>query len=239
MIRQLFFCLTISLAAYGQKNTTKTTETKVNESKTLEESLETFSITNVSSEDFFKAKKIYKDKIIEDTINIIKKNGIIELPLHRPHYPPSVFFTDTLVENGEEEYREYHYIGHYPNLNLYLVAGSFWEHYECYLVNKETGKITVVWTDPKISPSSEYLANLSMSYGLEGIPNGVQIWKFDKTEKELSKILELDQQIWAPDDFVWETENTLILKVVSVGKFWKSNGNVNNNDYYYLRLKLK
>lgn len=238
MLRLLFLSLTILLAACSQKNTVKNTETIDKKPNVLEDTFETFSITKATREDFSKAIKNYQDKIVEDTLNIVKKNGIIELPLPQPHYPSSVIFKDTLVENGEEDYREYRYLGHYPHLDLFVVTGTFWEYHECYLVNKATGSKTVLWTRPKISSTSEYLANLSLSYGMDGIPNGIQIWKFDKDENKLSKFLELDQQIWAPDDFVWETENTLLLKVVSVEKFWESNGEVNENDYYYLRLKL-
>lgn len=238
MIRQIFFCLTISLSACGQKSTVKGENANDIESITSKDSLEIFSMTIATHEEFSKAKNKYKDQLVQDTLKMTKKNGVIVLPLQDPFYSPSVIFTDTLGF-GEEERREYHYLGQYPDLNLYLVAGSFWEHYECYLVNKEMGNTTVLWNNPKISPSSEYLANLSMPYGLEGIPNGIQIWKYDKAYKAFIKIFELDQQIWAPEDFVWENETTLIMKVISVEKFWASNGEVNEKDFYYLRLKLK
>jgi hypothetical protein len=193
------------------------------------------SISIATREDFKKAKNNYKDQLIEDTLQITKKNGIITLPIIKTENP-TVIFTDSLVDG--EEHREYHYLGQYPNLNVYLVSGSFWEHYECYLVNKKTGEITVIWNDPKISPSSEYLANLSIGFGLDGYPTGMQIWKKDKKEKELMKLVEIDQKIWAPEDFVWESENTILLKVFSEDQFWKSHGELKNNDFYYLRLTL-
>lgn len=236
MIRQLFFCLTISLSACGQKNTLENID---KQSTVSEDSLLTFSITKATIEDFTEAKNIYNNQFVHDTLNVSKVNGVIEIPLHRPHYPPSVVFKDTLVDIGETEEKVYQYLGHFPDLDYYLVSGTFWEHYECYLINKETGRKTTTWNRPFLSPKSTYFANLSMPYGLEGIPNGLQVWKFDKSQQEVNKIFELDQQFWAPEDFVWENEVTIILKVVSVDKFWESNGEVNNNDYHYLRLKLK
>ena len=240
MIRQLIICFTILLSACGQKNATIDYGKVDNQPLNLGDSSQTFSMTNTTIEDFTKAKNSYKDKFIQDTLNIKKTKGVTELPLHRPHYPPSVIFKDTLVGVGETEEREYHYIGHFPDLDNYLVSGTFWEHYECYLIDKETGSKTTTWNRPFLSPTSKYLANLSMTYGLEGVPNGIQIWKVETSNQNyLSKYLELDQQIWVPDDFVWETDNSLLLKVVSVDKFWSKNGQINLNDFYYLRLRLK
>lgn len=197
---------------------------------------ENISISIATREDFKKAKNNYKDQLIEDTLQIMKINGVITLPIRKTEIP-SIIFTDSLVD-GEEKYREYHYLGQYPNLNVYLVSGSFWEHYECYLVNKKTGESTVIWNDPKISPSSEYLANLSIGYVLDGYPDGIQIWEMDKKENKLSKIVELDQQIWAPEDLVWENDQAILLKVFSVDKFWESHGALQDKDFYYLRLTL-
>lgn len=196
---------------------------------------ENISISIATRVDFKKAKNNYKDQLIEDTLQITKINGVITLPMRKTEIP-SIIFTDSLVDG--EELREFDYLGHYPNLDMYLVSGSFWEHYECYLVNKKTGEISVIWNEPIISPSSEYLANLSLPYGLEGVPNGTQIWKYNQNEKKLTNWLEIDQQVWAPEDVVWETEKTLLLKVFSVDKIWKSKGEIKNNDYYYLRLTL-
>ena len=193
------------------------------------------SISFATREEFKKAKNHYKDQLIEDTLQIMKINGVITLPIRKTEIP-SIIFTDSLVDG--EEHREFDYLGHYPNLDMYLVSGSFWEHYECYLVNKKTGEISVIWNEPIISPSSEYLANLSLPYGLEGVPNGIQIWKYNQNEKKLTNWLELDQQIWAPEDLVWENDQTILLKVFSVDKFWESHGALQDKDFYYLRLTL-
>ena len=77
-----------------------------------------------------------------------------------------------------------------------------------------------------------------MPYGLEGLPNGIQIWKIENNNY-LRKYLELDQQIWVPEDFVWETDNTIILKVAAVEKYLNKNGQLNEKDFYYLKLRLK
>jgi len=213
----------------------------------IESKIQSFSIVSASQEDYLKALKKYKDKLTTDITVIKKVNGALEVPI--AYYPSSVIFTDTLI--GIEELdlyrREYSYLGQYKNLGQYkdedlgvfLVEGIFYEHYECYLIDGKSGRKTTIWNEPKLSPSSKYFANLSMPYGYEGIPNGIQVWKIDISYKvDLNKYLEIDQQIWAPVDFVWETDNALLLKVVSVDKFWTSDGEINDEDYYYLRINL-
>jgi hypothetical protein len=239
MKRQLILLLTILITACGQNSHSgdkMSAETKSG----AENSNLSFSVTNACFDDFSKAVRAYKDKFIPDTTVIKKTNRVLKIPLVQPHYPPSITFTDTLEDVGETDERTYKYLGQFKELGVYLVEGVFWEHYECYLIDKKTGWKTTVWNKPKLSPSSKYFANLSMSYGLEGVPNGIQIWKIAVAGQELiSKYFELDQQIWVPYDFIWETDNSLILKVASVDKFWSANGEVNDKDFSYLRIKLK
>ena len=233
------FILALLISACGQVSQT-VDNTSFDNNGLISDSLQTFSITRATVEDFTKAKGLYKDKLIEDTLNIKKKNGIIEIPLNQPHYPPSIIFKDTLIGIEETEESQYYYLGHFLDLELYLVSGTFWEHYECYLINKESGSKTTTWSMPYLSPTSKYFANLSLPYGLEGVPNGIQIWRIEPNSRgNLSKYLELDQQIWAPDDFVWETDNSIIIKVIAIENYYNETDQPNENDFYYLRIKIK
>jgi hypothetical protein len=228
--------LTILLTACGQKNSSIESNKNNIQDLSIKDSLTNFSITKTTQDEFIKAKSIYKDKFIKDTL--IKTNGITELPLNSPHYPPSVIFKDTRVDIEDTNERLYNYLGHFPILNNYLVSGSFWEFCEYYLIDKETGIQTTTWNRPFLSPTYKYFANLSLPYGLEGLPNGIQIWKIEYNNY-LSKYLELDQQIWVPEDFVWETDNTIILKVAAVEKYLNENGRPDEKGFYYIRLQLK
>ncbi|MCA0426331.1 MAG: hypothetical protein LCH37_02755 [Bacteroidetes bacterium] len=88
------------------------------------------------------------------------------------------------------------------------------------------------------------MANSSALYGLEGEPNGIQIWRIDNSKSEsrealsIQKHLEIDQQIWAPDDFYWESDQSLLLKVAPVESYLNELGQPNEKDFYYLRLRL-
>lgn len=245
-LKQTIFIFTFiwtTFISFGQNS--QSADNILSDSKEVTiDSLQTFSINNATADDFKTAKSKAQDKILYDTITFKKVNGEIKLPVDRK-WKPFVTFTDTILNVDETEFREYQYFGQFDKIGFYIIGGSFWEHYECYLIDKRTGIQTTIWNTPTISPDDKFIANLSMTYGLEGVPNGLQIWRIDRKEHNqvepisIVKHLELDQQIWAPYDFVWETDNSLILKVAAVDKCMKENGPAKENDFYYLRLRIK
>jgi hypothetical protein len=242
--------LYISLSIYSCKYSTSSNQekNKQNRSKVTEKlyDLDTTSIT-----EFNFAKNHYIDDINYDTLNIKKVNGTINLPLDKKNVSFTSFsdssFSDSLSNSYEIEIEKYNYVGKFDEIGLYIVEGLFWEHFEYYLIDKKSGKKTTLWNKPIISPEENFIANLSMPYGLEGIPNGIQIWKINyksKNKKKLSKIskiIEIDQQKWVPINIFWKSDSSLILKVISVENFLETNGDIekiNSNDYYYLRLNI-
>lgn len=123
-----------------------------------------------------------------------------------------------------------------------MVSGTFWEHYEIYLINKKTGENTLLWNNPTLSPSNQFIANLSLPFGLEGTPTGIQIWRINKIKNtpyiSISKHLEIKSIDWAPTDFVWQSDKIILLKVAKVDAFLNNNGIPHKNDYYYLKLSF-
>lgn len=207
------------------------------------DSLETFSITPNLLEDYIHAKKNYINKIKFDTSIFKKENSEIKLPMNEK-WRTHITFKDSLLNNDETDFREYNYIGQIDTIGFYIVEANYWEHFEYYLINKNSGKQIILWNIPFVSPNIKYIANLSMPYGLEGVPNGIQVWKINYNQNNqsepitISKQLEIDQQNWAAEDLVWESDNTLILKVISLTNDLNETILQNNNKYYYLRLKI-
>lgn len=112
------------------------------------------------------------------------------------------------------------------------------------MINRSTGEKTAIWTNPILSPTGKRIASLPMPYGLEGTPNGFQIWQVfgdanTSTNSSLKKCIELDQAIWTPIDLVWESDNSFILKVVNIDKYLTNEGEPNTKDAYCLRVVLK
>ena len=113
---------------------------------------------------------------------------------------------------------------------------------EYYLVNKDNGEVTILWERPNLSPDNKYIVNLSMDYGLEFVPNGIQIWKVEKDGNaniSINKHFELDQEIWVPSNLIWKSDNEFILKVASIEKFMENPNELKEEDYYHLEFNVK
>ena len=174
-----------------------------------------FSITKTSADEYNSVIEL--KYLVRDTLNYNTKNHIIKLPLQLK-WKPYAIFKDTLFNSDDERVRRFEYLGQYKYLGFYLVQASFWEHSEKYLVNKYTGEKTTVWDEPKLSPRRKYFADI-LGYGMDGEPVGVQIWKITVDENggfKLSNIVEINQQLWTPVDFVWANDNSLILKINTI-----------------------
>lgn len=236
LILNLSLYSTVLLLSCKEKSTTKNSETL--SKTTLNDSLQNFSITKVTKDDFLKAKKRYQSQILYDTVVFKKVNGIIKLPTEEK-WVPFVIFTDTLTNTDATDIRQYHYLGQFKKIGFYIVEGNFWEHYDCYLIDKRTGKKTTTWNIPIIAPNNKFIADIAPS-GLEGDPVGLQIWNIVNNENNqdepitIEKYLELNEQIWDPADVVWNTSNSLILKVSSIGNY--SNNKIKS--FYYLQVNL-
>jgi cell division protein FtsL len=198
-----------------------------------------YSIEKATKADFDKAKKASSNALTLDTLNSRKKNGVIEV-LTNGKWKPLTAFKDTLnsPESDDDEIREYKYVGQIKSINKYIVEGYFWEHYECYLVDKATGKIDTTWTRPYLSPDKKMLSSLSMPYGLEGPPLGIQIFRIEDNGLNLSKFIEINQQEWSPYDFYWESPRSVIIQILPVDRVLEINGIPKEEDYSYIRLKI-
>ncbi|WP_191185162.1 hypothetical protein [Pontibacter aquaedesilientis] len=221
-----------------EENIQETRETE-NPTELKEKAAFHYLIENATKADFDKAKKASSDELTPDTVNSRKKNGVIEV-LTNGKWKSLTAFKDTLnsPESDDDEIREYKYVGQIKSINKLLVEGYFWEHYECYLVDKSTGKIDTTWTRPYISPDKKMLASLSMPYGLEGPPLGIQILRIENNGQNLTKFLEINQQKWSPYDFYWESPSSLIIQILPVERVLEINGIPKEEDYSYIRLKI-
>ncbi|MFP9099137.1 hypothetical protein ACLI09_08790 [Flavobacterium sp. RHBU_24] len=205
-------------------------------SQLTEGSTALFTPLPATKQDFLNAKNVFTDDL--DTTAIPKLNGKITLPLKGTR--PAVIFKDSISEEDETAVIEYHYLGRNNNPALYQVEGSFWEWNECYLVNQYTGRKDTLWTIPVFSPDKSRIVNLSEGYGMEGNPNGYQLWQISGTKDSttIRKTKEVNQDEWIPAGIYWENNHTLIFKAVTVTKFMARNGEPKEADFYYFRVKV-
>ena len=215
--------------------TTEGTETAETVKTTLTHNFEPtqtdkYSITESSAEEFSQALKNVRHILIKDSANK-KVNGEIRLS--------SIVFKDQVSKEDESSHITFDYIGHFKETNTSVIHVQFYEGSEIYLVNQTNKQLDTIWNIPKLSQDLNYYFNLSEEYGMEGVPNGFQIWKI-KPDGTLLKHSELDQLVWVPKEFAWLDSQTVILKVISVDKYVQENQiNENSTDLYYIKVRLK
>ncbi|PSR55350.1 hypothetical protein AHMF7605_18475 [Adhaeribacter arboris] len=169
-----------------------------------------------------------------------KENGVLVLKINQK-WTPLEAFRDTLLNTDDPEIREYRYLGQNQALHQYLVAGSFYEGFETYLVDKTTGKITPTWAEPSVSPDHKYLANVSRATVMEGEPNGVQVWKVagPNNSSAIAQHLEIEPQDWEPFELQWESPESIIIKMMPTEKYEQLQAEPKEEDFSYLRLRVK
>ncbi|QNR23658.1 hypothetical protein [Croceimicrobium hydrocarbonivorans] len=242
MIKAEFFALIILLSTCAA-NCNSEESSEAAEENALRQDEKTYTLIETSEDEFERAISRYEDKTLFDTTAFMKVAGEVKLPIEGKQNA-SLSFKDKISDTLETENIVYQYIGQFPDIGFYLVRASFWEHDECYLINKETGHLTSLWTKPSLSPQAKYLADLSLAYGLEGLPNGIQLWSLARSSANpqdtvsIRKFLEIDQKSWVPESFVWQSDSTLILKVLSVNDYLVGAGKYQPEDYYFLKLQI-
>lgn len=170
-----------------------------------------------------------------------KVNGVITLKING-EWKAIEALQDTLIGIDDTDQAEYEYLGQNKELNKYLVAGHFYEHYETYLVDKTTGEIAATaWTEPSVAPDLGYLANVSMATVMDPTPNGIQVWKVTKNgaTTAIEKYFEINQQDWEAFEMKWESPRSIIIKMIPMEQFEMLTGELKQDDFSYLRLRLK
>lgn len=202
-----------------------------------------FSIQPTDSATFSHLKFNPRSTIFLDTTPIPKVGRELKLPLKRKWNRYAVF-NDSISELEDPNESPYRYHGKYASLGVYLVEEQLYEYEQFHLIEDQEGGITTTWNFPVFSPDSAHFANISLDYGLDGLPNGIQIWKVNKwftsgiVEQHVSieNVFELDQQFWIPIDFVWENEHSIILKVETLSGWADNKLSEESDSLYYLRL---
>ncbi len=206
-------------------------------------------IEDANETDFENALKKYCSHFTKDTLNYIKTDSLMKLPIENGKF---VSFRDTLSwENEDIDARFYRYLGNYPEIGYYLVEGKYYENYSCILINKKSGSKKYLGGIPKISPTQNFLLNINEIGGMGDEPIGFQIWKSNKNKSNwilMDKSNNLAWQTddksvktpWYPLDFIWEADKIAIMKLISL----KSNDYKNNNykdsrECVYKRLTIK
>ncbi|MBI1837560.1 MAG: hypothetical protein HYR91_09885 [Flavobacteriia bacterium] len=196
-----------------------------------------FNIYKSNLTEFNLAQKFYQSYFVSDTNLVTKKNDIFKLKIRNGEYQ---IFQDVNYNSDSMQMEEarYYYLGQFPAISQYLVNGVFYEYSEYYLINKQNGEKNTIMGRPKISPNKNILANINEMGGFADELFGFQI-SFLKNKK--NQLIEIYNDFkWYPMDFVWDKDNTLIIKIIDCNSKDFQNGKYEKSkDIEYLKIEFK
>ncbi|MFK8104296.1 MAG: SH3 domain-containing protein [Saprospiraceae bacterium] len=118
-------------------------------------------------------------------------------------------------KDGNEDFTEvYEYLGYHRALGRHLVAGSYWESGNYYLVDAKTGKMEQPFMGlPSVSPNLKHM--LSFTTDFEGA-SGTYLQVFTVENNEIKAIFAFQFKNWIyGDQSVWIDDQTIMIKVSS------------------------
>ncbi|GAB2964474.1 hypothetical protein GCM10027048_37440 [Hymenobacter coalescens] len=93
-----------------------------------------------------------------------------------------------LVNNPTENYESnvlYEYVAALPRIHHWLIAVRLYEGGYYLLVDQQTGRQTVVWSPPSVSPDGRYFVCGSSDVLARYEPSGLQVWSMKAGRPEL------------------------------------------------------
>lgn len=125
-------------------------------------------------------------------------------------------YQDSLVDTDDTDQKMYRIIGEFKGKGITLLSVQYYETGECFLIDNETGKETIVWGIPKLSLDGKYLFIGTCALGYDEImPNGFQIWELKKNN-ELKLLHEIREKEWCINEFYWIGKNSLAIEIKKI-----------------------
>jgi len=181
---------------------------------------------------FDEKKSTAAEFMLRDTNAITKVKGVLTLPCTQKNK----VYKDKPAE--EENREEYNYYGQIEALNKYVVNGSYYESWDCKLVDKTTGKETAIGDIPFVAPDMKNM--ICISDNPYDQTSDFEIYSINNTQ--LKHVVSLSFSQWVPriekENMFWSSDGYLYIPVVHSSIYWNSNENL-NYDSQYIRIKIK
>lgn len=167
-----------------------------------------------------------------DTTVIVKKEGKITLPCTHT----TVEYEDN--ESDGESWRKHTYIGQIDFLNTYVVEGSYYENWDCQLINKTTGEALSVTDYPHISPDKKYMICIAPN----PYDGTAELEIYTIRGETIDGLIFATFANWIPVESAtsnppfWSSDNYLYLTVNHTKAYWQET--TYNDRYQYLRMRI-
>lgn len=189
-------------------------------------------IEPVSKVTFILKQKTAVDFIDGDSSGVKKKNDSLWLPIKRGYR----IFID--ASPFDESKKEYLYVGQIRFLGVYIVGGLYWEELDYKFIDKISGKeLQSFGSLPLVSPNKRYIITVSA----DPYDTDADVELYQLVNGKPRNIMRASFKNWMPAtdkvNMFWSNDGHLYVPVLSPEKYWKPDGNL-NEEYEYLRIKL-
>lgn len=191
-----------------------------------------FIIELIDKDTFLKNKSLAVHTLSSDTTGVRKEDGELLLPCLKGN----VVFRDNLT--GEENHKEYAYIGKVASLDVYLVSGIYWEDWNFFYVDRHGGKTVQTFANqPYLSADLKHIVSIDVD-SFEGITY-IDLYEV-VDRKRIDPLVGMYVKKWVPvetvDKMYWANDNYLYIPVVHNTDFFAAEGNYAGLDQY-IRLR--
>jgi hypothetical protein len=216
-----FFTLTFATALSSCTNTEKPNGTSevipvkdslVSELDTFYIGKNLFTVTSATKEDFDKIPEPLrcdtseKNNLFKDSAFVIRLGGTLILNCKDKE---TIVFKNNPKE-GYEEYADYTYLGKVPEINQYLILGSFHESFSYLLVNPLSGDTTFICGEPVFSPDKKYFICGNTDLIAAFVVNGFDLYEINDKKIKLVGRRELNK--WGPEKIKWVDNSSLLVE---------------------------
>lgn len=220
--------LIISTSCSEEKNGTEKIEAKNKSEKIVDKPVLNTNLPQESLDNFLDTLHI-KNKIYH--LHEISKKYFSQIPpanslktksdLKNVSYQDSTSITFSLsngldttftnnYEDGWENYSVYEVIKDYDEINCWLVYIGLYEGDAMFLLNKNSGKVLWIYSEPILSPSKKYFVSHSGDLEAGYNSNGIQLFKIQGAN--VVEIWTKDIAEWEPSEVKWENDSTIAIK---------------------------
>lgn len=191
-----------------------------------------FIIELIDKDTFVKNKPNAMEFLVADSTTHRKVNGELKLPNSKGY----TTLTDNLSDN--DNHKEYTFIGEIPKLKVYLISGIYWEDWDYFFVDKETGRMKQRFVNfPYLSTDEKYIICLDIDSS-EGAAY-IDLYHVSN-QNHIDPQIGMYVKSWIPVDAIdkiyWASDNYLYIPVIHSKDYWAADGNYAGLDQY-IRLK--
>jgi hypothetical protein len=118
-----------------------------------------------------------------------------------------------MINNNDEDddaFANYTFLKDMPEINQWLLMGTYYEAYGYLLIDKTSGDSTALYGMPVVSPDKKYIITFNQDLQANFTFNGFQLFEMKQSKPVL--IGEKELYTWGPDQVKWKGANTLLIQ---------------------------